>query len=223
MGYKKELQVAVYQHKNPEALVNCLEEMLQTPVRLLHHFLEASLTNSNPILHPARLYALFQPWLEGKVFEENPGFYSTWDRKSSELLIACDEEFQRTLQAIPVKISPVPTLLDYYDSWDADSLTQKLRSIPAFKSIGSPMVRTEKGYEPDFNSRYFQEDFPYGLLIIKSIAEALGVETPQIDRIICWGQEMIHKEYLTKDGLNGKDLKQSGYVSPELLQQLIHD
>lgn len=223
LGYKKELQIATVHISAPASLQTYLQKVLDTPVRLLNHFLEASLTNSNPLLHPARLYGLFHLWKEGVSFSVPPTFYKTWDNKSSQLLIDCDKEFHDILSALPVKIAQIPTILDYYDSYDAESLTQKIRSIEAFKGILAPMQKIDSGYIPDFSSRYFQEDIPFGLLIIKSIAEILKVNTPYIDKVLNWAQSMIGKHYLIDGHLSGSDLIGTGHVSAELFFQLIKD
>ena len=221
LGYKKELQIATVNISKSDILLRTLQEMLDTPVRMLHHFLEASLTNSNPLLHPARLYSLFHTWSRGKAYHEIPGFYNSWDEESSELLIACDNEFQQILKALPVRIEPIPTLLEYYDSYDARSLTRKIRSIIAFKHIPAPMEKTEKGFLPDFKSRYFTEDFPFGLLIIKSIADVLNICTPNIDKILLWGQDVLNKEYIHEGELKGKDLSETGYINANLFYKLL--
>jgi len=39
---------------------------------------------------------------------------------------------------------------------------------------------------PDLHSRYFTADFPYGLNVIKQIAEIAGVSTPNIDMLLEW-------------------------------------
>jgi beta-galactosidase len=157
----------------------------------------------------------------GKTYHEIPGFYNSWDEESSELLIACDNEFQQILKALPVRIEPIPTLLEYYDSYDARSLTRKIRSIIAFKHISAPMEKTEKGFLPDFKSRYFTEDFPFGLLIIKSIAEVLNICTPNIDKILLWGQDVLNKEYIHEGELKGKDLSKTGYINADLFYKLL--
>lgn len=221
LGYKKELQIATMNNPRPAILQQVLQEMLDTPVRLLHHFLEASLTNSNPLLHPARLYSLFHTWNEGHLYKEIPGFYASWNDESSQLLIDCDNEFHRTLEALPVRIEPIPTLLSYYESHDAASLTRKIRSITAFKDIPTPMKEIKGGYVPDFESRYFTEDFPFGILIIKSIAEILHIDTSHIDQVLLWGQRMLGKEYVREGCLKGKDLPATGHVAPDLFHKLL--
>ncbi|MFC6099513.1 NAD/NADP octopine/nopaline dehydrogenase family protein [Olivibacter domesticus] len=221
LGYKKELKVAFSNvHAEPK-IVSVLQEMFDLPIIKLNHILEATLTNSNPLLHPARLYSLFRDYQPGKIYEEEYSFYEEWTDHSSATLIACDEEFQQVLREFPTKIEKIPSLLTYYESYDAQSLTAKIRSISAFKGIKVSMYPQLGGYVPNFNNRYFQEDFPYGIIIVKSIAKHLHVATPQIDEIIEWGQRMMGKEYLVNGRLVGKDIKQSGAISSSELDTVI--
>ncbi len=221
LGYKPMLHVATLGVPHPETLCGQLGALFRTPVTLLGHYLEASLTNSNPILHTARLYGL---WADTDVtvpVNHIPGFYSDWDDRSSELLCACDDEFQRILAAIPARLTPIPRLLDYYESATPEALTRKIRSIAAFQGIAAPMKTVPGGYLPDFENRYFTEDFPYGLLIVKSVAEAVNCPTPTIDRVLEWGSRMMGREYLRDGRLCRADLAQSAYVTPELFAQLL--
>lgn len=114
-------------------------------------------------------------------------FYEEWDDRAASLYIGMDCEFQDLLAALPVKRGCIPTVLDYYESADASSLAAKLRSITAFKGIPSPMKQVPGGYVPDFSSRYFTEDFPYGLAIVHRLARQNGVRTPMIDSVYEWG------------------------------------
>ena len=84
------------------------------------------MTNSNPILHPARLYSMWKGWCEGRVYPDQTLFYEEWTDEASELLIAMDGEFQTLLGTLPVTKGNIPPILDYYESHDASSLTQKL-------------------------------------------------------------------------------------------------
>ena len=187
LGYKQQLYMAT------ENLSDDFEAMwvewLQTPVAHLSNYLEASLSNSNPLLHPARLYGMWHDW-KGETYKDQTLFYAQWDELSSEVYIAMDEEFQKLCQTVGVAI---PSVLDYYESTDASSLTRKLRSIAAFQTIKAPMKQTEKGFVPDFESRYFTEDFPYGLQIVKDLAQTHQIETPVIDRVLLWGHKMINR------------------------------
>jgi hypothetical protein len=53
------------------------------------------------------------------------------------------------------------------------------------------MRKTDGGYMPDFTSRYFTEDFPYGLQLIKDLALEHNLSTPVIDKVLEWGNRMI--------------------------------
>jgi hypothetical protein len=71
-------------------------------------------------------------------------------------------------------------------------LARKLSSIEAFKGIKAPMEEVEGGYIPDFQSRYFTEDFPYGLAIVHRLAHEKGVPSPTIDMIYDWGTKLLN-------------------------------
>ncbi|NDV63726.1 NAD/NADP octopine/nopaline dehydrogenase family protein [Bacteroides sp. 224] len=222
LGYKKQLQLATLRVADTQQLALRIENMFDTPVVLLDSFLEVSFTNSNPLLHPSRLYTLFGQDEKGRVYDTQPGFYSDWDNEASEMLIACDKEFYRVLDKLPVDKNKIPTILAHYESSGVESLTQKLRSIPAFANIKVPMKKTEVGFVLDFNNRYFTEDFLFGLLILKSVAEAVAVKTPHIDSILYWGQMILNKTYLNEQGeLIRENLSDTGYVSPEVLKEII--
>ncbi|KAL9972125.1 hypothetical protein ACROYT_G018376 [Oculina patagonica] len=60
-------------------------------------------------------------------------------------------------------------------------------------------------FVPDFAHRYLTEDAPYGLVVIRGVAEIVQVATPTIDRVLLWAQEKIGKEYLVRSKLQGKD------------------
>ena len=150
LGYKPSLNVAIEQTADKARLCSTLEQLFHTPTTLMQSYYEVSLTNSNPILHPSRLYTMWKDWHEGIVYPVQPKFYEEWTA-------------------------------------DAASLTRKLRSIQAFKGILAPMKTVEGGFVPDFSSRYFTEDFPYGLRIIQQQARKHQIPVPTIDRVMAWG------------------------------------
>jgi hypothetical protein len=187
LGYKPMLHVAIEQTAEKETLRTLIEQLFNTPTVLLQSHYEVSLTNSNPLLHPSRLYTLWHDWHEGIVYLTQGLFYEEWTDEASQLLITMDSEFQQLLRVLPVREGSIPTVLDYYESTDAPSLTRKLHSIQAFKGILSPMKPVGGGFIPDFQSRYFTEDFPYGLRIIRQQALQHHVDTPVIQEVLAWG------------------------------------
>jgi hypothetical protein len=130
---------------------------------------------------------MWKDWLPGIVYPRNPQFYAEWTLEASALLIQMDDEFQHLLKALGLKPGCIPTILDYYESTDAVSLTQKLHDIKAFQGIPSPMKEVEGGWIPDFSSRYFTEDFPYGMRFIVETAHEQGVAIPTIEKAYQWG------------------------------------
>jgi hypothetical protein len=191
LGYKPSIQIAIEQAENKDSLRQTIEHLFATPTTLLDSYYEVSLTNSNPILHPSRLYSMWNQWHKSVVYPTCPLFYEEWTNEASELLIAMDNEFFQLLHVLPIRRGSIPTILDYYESRDASSLTHKLRSIPAFKGILSPMKEVEGGFIPDFQSRYFTEDFPYGLEIISRQAAQHKIDTPTINQVLKWGLQHI--------------------------------
>ena len=188
LGYKSSLLAAMENVPDKEAFRKTLQELFMTPVALADNFYQVSLTNSNPILHTGRLYTMFKG-KETEVFPKNILFYEEWTNAASQTLIDMDAEFFTLLDKLGV--TGIPTLLDYYDSIDAASLTRKLSTIPAFQGITSPMKQVPGGWVADFGSRYFTEDFPYGLRWIKELAEQNRINTPVIDKVYDWGMNLL--------------------------------
>ena len=54
------------------------------------------------------------------------------------------------------------------------------------------MVETSDGkFVPNFKFRYLLEDIPYGLAVIKGIAQVTGVQTPHIDKVCKRGAGIV--------------------------------
>lgn len=189
LGYKDELKVAI-EGSGKEEIRKLLEKIFLTPVSILNNYFEASLTNSNPILHTGRLYSLWKDYTD-ETYDSPILFYSDWNDEASEMILSMDDEFMCLVHELGLSNNAIPSLLDYYESTDMHTLTAKIKSIPAFKNITAPMKQTEDVWVPDFNSRYFTEDFPYGLRYIKELAMQYGVKTSMIDKVYAWGVSKI--------------------------------
>ncbi len=192
LGYKSEVAVAMENIDDTEQMRTIIENLFITPTVLLNNFYEASLTNSNPILHTGRLYSMFKEW-KGEIYDHNILFYKEWTDDASQILIEMDSEFMSLLDHLPVDKSKIPSLLKYYEVHDAASLTRKIASIQAFQTILSPMSEVDGGWIPDFSSRYFTEDFPHGLRYIKQLADEHNVPVPTIDKVYAWGMQKCNK------------------------------
>lgn len=195
LGYKNSHNIAIENISNNRKVefAMMIQDWFERPVNILYNYYEASLTNSNPLLHTSRLYTMFGDKNEGRVFERMILFYEEWTEAAADLYIKMDEEFFKLLKTLPVSAGYLPTVLEYYESHDAKSLATKLGSISGFKGITSPMKQVEDGWIPDFESRYFTEDFPYGLKYIWKLAHENGIECPNIDKVYKWGISKVRK------------------------------
>ncbi len=191
LGYKKNLAIAVENTVEKEKFRNLIETLFERPTVLLNNYYEASFSNSNPILHPARLYSLFRDWKTGTYYDHNILFYGEWNDEASDNLIKMDAELFKVLEKLPVSPDYLTPILEYYESTDTQNLTKKIRSIESLHNITSPMSETANGWVPDFGSRYFTEDFPFGLHYIHAKALELGVDIPKINEIYTWGMSKI--------------------------------
>lgn len=193
LGYKPCYHIAVENvsdHQKKD-FADMISDWFGRPVHLLKNHFEASLTNSNPLLHTSRLYTMFGAENEGRVYPRMINFYEEWTVEAADMLIRMDEEFFNLLKVLPVTEGYLPPILEYYESHDAESLARKLSSIQGFKGITSPMIQVEDGWVPDFKSRYFTEDFPHGLHYIWELAHKYGIDCPNIDIVYNWGMSKI--------------------------------
>lgn len=190
LGYKSKLFIATENINDTDGFVSLVEKLWMTPVCLLNSYFDVSLTNSNPILHTGRLYSMWHDW-DGAACDHNILFYHEWTLEASRLLLEMDAEFMKLVAVLPVTKGAIPSLLEYYECHDAESLTAKIRSIEAFKVITSPMKQVGDGWIPDFGSRYFTEDFPYGLRFIVELCHEHGVQAPTLNRVYEWGISKI--------------------------------
>lgn len=167
-----------------------IEKLFDMPCTLLPNYLNVTLTPSNPILHTARLYAMFRDYKKGMTYPKNYLFYEEWTDDSSEMLLNMDQELQRLCETMPLDLSCVVSLRKYYESPTIEKMTNKIKSITAFKGLTSPMIEKSDGWVPDFQSRYFTADFCYGLKIIKDLGNLYDVKMPNINLVWKWYETM---------------------------------
>lgn len=204
LGYKKQLKLATINIENESNLLSYMEQAFTCPIKKLHHYLDAALSNSNPILHTTRLFNLFEHYHIGQTYDREYLFYEEWNDDTSELLIQCDSEFQQIVEQLPADVQEIPPLLEYYECKDSHSLTKKIRSIQAFKGLKAPLIPSDEpcGFVPDLQNRYFTEDFPYGLYILKRISQHLDIKTPYIDKVLAWGKDLLGDEIFNRSYFN---------------------
>lgn len=164
-------------------------------IGVLSSFLTFTFSNSNPLLHPSRLVELLKGGDNGR-YTQCPYFYAEWTDASSELYVDADAEMFRVFKTYDAKAAAADyeSALAHYESDTPTALTRKMRSIESLKPILAPWKQDGDGlWVPDFGSRYFTEDIPYGTKVIKNYAEKVGIRTPTIDYLISFVTECIRK------------------------------
>ena len=67
-------------------------------------------------------------------------------------------------------------------------------------SIKTPIVQNSEGrWEVDRDHRFFLDDIYYGNCIAKWMAEQLDIDTPTIDEILRWAQDVRHEQIIDED------------------------
>ena len=74
------------------------------------------------------------------------------------------------------------------DTW---SLKSVFNTNQGYKTCKIPVVEVKGGVILNLNCRFFTEDVPYGLCILKDMGRLLGVEPPNIDRMLEFHQKFL--------------------------------
>lgn len=163
-----------------------------------------------PTVHPPLMYAKWRNW-DGKPLDKAPLFYQGVDEEAVKYLDGATNEMIEVANFLATKYPKMDftgiskmqeCFIDEYPDQieDKSTLLSCLKTNRAYDGLVHPMKKTADGkLEPDFKYRYLTEDVPYGLLIIRQIADMVGIKTPLIDEIIVWTQEKLGTEYI-KDG-----------------------
>ena len=194
LGRKHKIEIGSIPATNVSDICDFIESVFNIPCVPLLNYLSVSLTPSNPILHTSRLYSMFKDYKPGEKYNRNFLFYKEWSLEASKLMISCDDELQLLCKTIPMNLDNVHSLKDYYESYTAEDMQRKISSLDAVKNLKSPMTEVEGGWIPDFNSRYFRTDFPYGINVIIKIADIFNVDTPTMDEIWNWYRDLVSNE-----------------------------
>ncbi len=200
-GKRKEMYLSTIPSKYKNKISKMFGDLFKIKTMALPNYLNITLTPSNPILHTTRLYTLFKDYKKGNVYDEIPLFYQDWTLESSKMLMNCDDELHQILAEInKFDTSGVKRLLEHYESTDEITLTNKIKSIKSFQGLETPQIKINGGFIPNLESRYFTADFPYGLLIIKAFGLIVKQNTPNIDEVLYWYQDLIGKKYIDENG-----------------------
>lgn len=177
------------------------------------NFLSVALTPTNPILHTSRTYELFGKYNREHEFLEKSKFYVGWTNAASETLFAMDDELHTLLKAMPgIDTSAIKRLSEHYESPTIPRMTAKINSIATFQSVYAPMKERNGKFVADTDSRMFTEDFPWGLLVIRSYFEYFDIKAPMMDKLLGWYADYLGLDWFENGKLCGKDLEVTGAI-----------
>eukprot|EP01065_Artemidia_motanka_P014651 TRINITY_DN1851_c0_g1_i3.p1 TRINITY_DN1851_c0_g1~~TRINITY_DN1851_c0_g1_i3.p1 ORF type:complete len:471 (+),score=186.50 TRINITY_DN1851_c0_g1_i3:66-1415(+) len=224
MGIKDQIGLATLPSGRIEAVACVVEKVLNLRQGAVRYpsFLPITLTPTNPIMHTGRLYGMFGAgggW-RSKSLTKMIKFYDECDEISNEWLHRLNAENQKIAAAadklIPGSIKGSVKDINMFLKWAYgpdiskwDTCGDCYRTNKQFHGVGSPMSEVSPGkWEPDFKNRYFTEDFPFGLLANRGLAELLGVPTPDMDTVIEWAQKEMGKQWLVGGKINPNEKPQ---------------
>jgi predicted dinucleotide-binding enzyme len=183
-------------------------------------FLNMTLGNPGQFIHPGLMFSLFRSWA-GEEYDQDgiPRFYADVTDGTGEFVqelseeavaVACEIE---QLSGGRLDLSGVQSVHDWlrmsYPTQTADPSTvgSCFRTGP-LQVREAPMRKTARGtFVPNFDYRYLTEDVPYGLVVTRSLAQIVGVETPAIDAVVRWTQAMTESLYLANGHVRASDVR----------------
>jgi len=224
IGPKKYLYISSYPVERVHYVCNAISLCYYIPAIPIPSFLNLTLCPSNQIIHPGRVTGFFDQFPEkcNKVlkFKDVPLLYEGLDQRSADEIQALDHEIQAIKKAIVTKypqvnldqVMPIQErICTMYDGQisDKSSLKRIFNTNIGYSRVPFPMIPVEgqdlKNTPKDevlvhlnLKARFFWEDLPYGLVILKDIGNIVGVDTPNVTRNIIFHQRHMPVKYVNE-------------------------
>jgi len=190
-------------------------------------WMELLLAPNNQLVHMSRLFALHggpaASGIAAAPFAKPPLFYQAWDEASSAMVHAMEDDM-RALQAALQRAGHPPMGKIYLKRGlalgygpgvisDASTLETIYTSNANLAGLRMPSLPSDDGcgVVADTTHRFFTDDVPWGLVVLRSLGDILQVRTPAIDSTLRWAQAKMGHSYLLSDGrLAGPNVVDSG-------------
>ncbi|KAF8820340.1 naD/naDP octopine/nopaline dehydrogenase, alpha-helical domain-containing protein [Cardiosporidium cionae] len=227
LGPKQSLWLASIPLESACSTARLVAVMFEIRTEVVPNFLSLTLTPSNQIIHPARYFGIFHDWDGVSPIKKDKiqwGLYSEMDSLSAFWMEKLDTELQNIKKGLVKRVPALDlsyviplgqrVVLQYQDDvGDCTNLQTIFATNRAYAECITPVTEVPGGYKPAVHSRLFWEDIPYGLCILKNIAEMLNLATPAIDKMIEWHQHFMNKSFLINGSLNREIISET--ASPE--------
>jgi opine dehydrogenase len=228
IGPKQKLFVAASPPSKAASMCAPIAALFDIPCTTVPNFLSLTLAPSNQIIHPARYWAIFRDWDGKKSYSHAElaarnglTLYADMCEAGAENMAMLDNELQQIkfglLRRYPQLdlslVMPMGERIIFQygpDVKDHSSLRKIFQTNLGYAGCATPKVMVSPGlYQPATKSRLFVEDIPFGLCILKSMAQMLNIPTPRIDFFIEWHQQYMDVKYI-KNG--------SGVIDPAVIK-----
>ena len=219
LGTKATVDLAASPVGELSRLTQQLEPLFALELSPHSSFLSLTLANTGQLIHPGIMYGLGRG-REGDTFAQDdiPLFYQGVDDPTANILQLLSDEVQAVADAVAAglpEFNPreVATLHEWIlraypaDIVDGSSLRRAFNTNRAYVGLKLPgRPAGPDSFAIDYKARYLSEDVPFGLVVLRGIADLAGVTTPTIDEVIVWAQEHLEKQYLVNGALSGPNL-----------------
>ncbi|MEW6524050.1 MAG: NAD/NADP octopine/nopaline dehydrogenase family protein [Bacillota bacterium] len=219
-GVKDEVALAASPPGPASSLARFFQEALGIRVAILPDFTALTLANMGQVIHPGIMYGLFLH-NTGVSYEEDrvPPFYQSVDDQIAAILEAMSREVLDVARALKEItggrlagsgiVGVREWLLSSYSGQieDTSSLARAFATNRAYRGLPVPSIPGPGGQrQPDFQSRYLTEDVPYGLVVVRGLADLYRVPVPVITGVISVTSGWMGREYLLNGRLEGRDV-----------------
>jgi hypothetical protein len=219
LGTKAAVDLAVFPPDEAPRVVEQLVSLFTSKLTPVSSFLTLTLANTGQLIHPGIMYGLCR----GK--EENtfstakiPLFYQGVDQFTADTLQTLSGEVRTIAGALAARLPHVDPqevvsvhewLLRSYPGDIADGSTLRTAFVTNRAYAGLKVPTRTVGTDNltvDFSARYLAEDVPYGMVVLRGLAELADVSTPTLDEVILWAQTRLSRQYLVDANLSGSNL-----------------
>lgn len=207
LSRKKTLLVGGLPRSMTKECSSLLEQMLNVKCEPLPNYLSAALLPGNPLLHTCGSYVYLRDYVPGTTYGHQIFYWREWTDECSRMLFRMSAEMKSVCSSLPLDLSEVKGIPEYYEVSTPEEFTCKVHGIPSFHNLTLPMIQlSDNSYIPNLKSRFFTEDFPFGVAMLKGLAKLTGTATPTIDILLDWYSKVGGGEYFCADGSCGRDL-----------------
>lgn len=196
----------------PGGLVHELADKIRgvyPAVEPVHHIMASVLQNGNLVIHPA------VTMLNAGLVDRTGGdflFYEEGVTESSgNLMEAIDQERMALGRSLDVDLEPYPELGLRRGYMSEATYDQGFITAPGFAGIKAPAR---------LNSRYFNEDVGYTMVLVAELAEVMGVEVPVINSMITVISAMMNRDYRGERARSLEMLGLGGWSAEDLRTRL---